>query len=268
MNSAPHRRSSIAAGRRALDLLKKAWKYGLLVLERPIELPFVMRAITFDRAHAGQLLRLIKYKHWFASAGVGTVLDIGAHKGEFASAIAALLPKARIYSFEPLPDCIAALRRTMRRHQRFASFMVALGDRQEATSMWRSEFSESSSLLPMADLHKEVFPWTAGQTAVSVAVEKLDSFLPDLQLEPRVLLKIDVQGLEGKVLAGADQTLELVDYVLVEVSFKTLYEGQSTFQDVYKQLMARRFKFAGIMDQMDSPKDSTPLQADALFVRA
>jgi FkbM family methyltransferase len=262
------RRSRIAGVRRALDILVKAWRYGLIVLDHPMEIPFLVRSIIHHRAHAGQLLRLVTYRKWFHSADVKTVIDVGAHQGEFASAIAALLPDARIYSFEPLPECFVALRRTMRKHPRFGSFMVALGDRQEETSMWRSGFSESSSLLPMDDLHKRAFPWTADLTPVRVTVEKLDSFLPDLQLEANVLLKIDVQGFESKVIVGAGHTLERVQYVLVEVSFRTLYQGQSSFHEVYEQLILRGFVFAGIMDQLSSPIDSSPLQADALFIRA
>jgi hypothetical protein len=146
--------------------------------------------------------------------------------------------------------------------------MTALGDRSDATTMWRSEFSESSSLLRMAELHKRAFPWTARQTPMKVNVERLDAFRTRLHLKPRVLLKIDVQGYERQVIDGADQTLEQVDYVLVEVSFGALYEGQSSFHDIYEQLVPRGFMFAGILDQLDSPVDSTPLQADALFMRA
>jgi hypothetical protein len=58
-----------------------------------------------------------------------------------------------------------------------------------------------------------------------------------------------------------------VDYVLVEVSFRPLYEGQATFHRVYEILLGSGFSYAGSMDQLLSPVDDTVLQADALFLR-
>src|SRR5437868_3194933 len=50
---------------------------------------------------------------WFAQQKISTVLDIGANAGQFAFAIHAACPEARIYSFEPLPDCFKRLQERM-----------------------------------------------------------------------------------------------------------------------------------------------------------
>lgn len=43
-------------------------------------------------------------KHlWLTNLNINTVVDIGAHEGEFAAKIRGILPTASILSFEPLP---------------------------------------------------------------------------------------------------------------------------------------------------------------------
>jgi FkbM family methyltransferase len=256
-----------SAGRRALDLVEKGWHYVLSAFERPRDLPFLFRRIVLHRVHHGELIRLNRHRAWLRSAGISTVLDVGAHVGEFASAIRALLPGAQIYSFEPLADLADVLTRRLARFGRFQAFPVALGDQPGTETMWRSSFSESSSLLEMSDLHSRAFPWTSRTTPAPVSIRTLDSFLPELVLQPKVLLKLDVQGYEGRVLRGAAQLLERVDYALVEVSFKPLYAGQASFRDVYELLSGAGFEYSGSLDQMTSPLDGSILQADALFIR-
>jgi FkbM family methyltransferase len=256
-----------AAGRRALDLAAKAWHQLLAAFERPRDLPFLFKWVALRRTHAGELIHLNRHRAWLRSAGIGTVLDVGAHTGQFASAIRALLPDAQIYSFEPLSDLLDVATRRLAKFGKFQAFPVALGERPGTETMWRSDFSESSSLLEMSELHKTAFPWTSETRPVPVLIRTLDSFLPELALHPKVLVKLDVQGYELKVLEGGSQMLERVHYVLVEVSFRDLYSGQPPFRDVYDILFAAGFDYAGSFDQMTSPVDGSVLQADALFVR-
>lgn len=252
--------------RRLVYLVLKAWAYLLGALEQPHTLPFLLISAA-KHVHLGQLIRLNRHRAWIQSARINTVVDVGANTGQFSSAIGALLPNARIYAFEPLPDCFVQLSRRLRRRANSRVFMVALGERAGESVLWRSSFSESSSLLKMTELHKETFPWSAGHTCQSVTVRRLDAFMPELELEPRVFLKLDVQGFEGEVLRGAERMLQHIDYVLAEVSFYTLYEGQSTFEEIHDVLHAHGFEYKGNLDQLTSPLDGSILEADALFIR-
>ena len=98
-------------------------------------------------------------------------------------------------------------------------------------------------------------------------MKTLDDCLGRVQLVPRVLLKLDVQGYEDRVLRGGIRILQRVDYVLTEVSFCPLYDGQASFGEVYDLLLKSGFSYAGNLDQLASPLDGRILQADALFVR-
>lgn len=249
---------------RVRDLTQKVWKYALGAVERPQHIPHFLSSILRG-AHFGNLL--ILDRRWVKQAGIRTVIDIGAHTGEFSSAIMAVLPGATVYAFEPLPDCFDQLATKFERYPHFRAFQVALGERRGEVDFWRSSFSKSSSVLPMAMLHRTTFPWSAICSPIKTRVETLDSYLSEMDLASKVFMKIDVQGYEDRVIKGAAVALKQVDYVLVEVSFCPLYDGQAGFDRICQLLRRCGFSYAGSLDQLLSPVDDTVLQADALFLR-
>lgn len=201
------------------------------------------------------------------SFGFRTVVDAGADVGGFARMIKELLPAATVLSFEPLPDSFARLEHAMRGVAGFRAFNCALGEAEGELEIHHSDYAQSSSLLPMTNLHRAAFPETAGERIERVKVRRLDDVLAGIDVEPELLVKIDVQGYEDKVLAGGEQTLALARALIIEVSFKELYEGQPLFDDIYRQLTSRGFSIMGHLYQVLNPADGCVLQADALFIR-
>ncbi len=82
------------------------------------------------------------------------------------------------------------------------------------------------------------------------------------------MLKLDVQGFEPQVLQGASDTLLNVDYVLLESSFRPLYDGEKTFIDILNMLSDRGFEFSRPVGWLEDPRNDEILQMDALFVRS
>jgi FkbM family methyltransferase len=201
------------------------------------------------------------------SLEIRTVIDVGAHSGEFALMIRKVLPEAQILSFEPLKEEFRELQQRMRDVRNFKGFNFAVGDHNGSASIHRSEYSQSSSLLPMADLHKQAFPESASQTQETVEVKSLDDALRDYKLDREVLLKIDVQGYDDHVIAGGAATVAQCKAIIIEVSFRELYEGQPLFDRTYDLLKSKGFVYMGNLYQLLNPLDGSPLQADALFVR-
>jgi FkbM family methyltransferase len=204
---------------------------------------------------------------YVASLDIKTVIDVGAHTGEFARMIKTILPEAAIFSFEPLKKEFQSLQQQMQNGAGFMAFNCAAGDRNETVEIHRSSYAQSSSLLPMAQLHKEAFPVSAGQSVETVEVKRLDDVLRAHELMREILIKIDVQGYEDKVIAGAGETIGKAKAIIVEVSFRELYEGQPLFEKIFGLLSGEGFKYFGNLYQLLSPIDGAPLQADALFVR-
>jgi len=233
-------------------------------VEKKIQAFFSMFGLYVSRSAGG-----VHDRRWLRHMGIRTVIDIGASKGRFSYEFHRIFPHAQIYAFEPLPDCFALMQERMKDVPRFHAFNIALGDTPGTVTMQRSSYSGSSSLRQMADLHKNLFPITAGQKPLVVAVDTLDHALSGYDLEEDIMVKMDVQGFEDKVLAGAVQTLQRVKLIIIEMSFKELYIGQPLFGDIYRLLTEQGFAYQGAWDpDFRSPQDGSSLQQDAVFIRA
>jgi FkbM family methyltransferase len=169
----------------------------------------------------------------------GLVVDIGANIGEFTSIIRRLEPTSRVLAFEPAPQPRARLQ------ERFAGDMQvtidshALSDRAGIAELNVTADSVLSSLLPMrtesADLYGSYGAGVVSRPQVETA--RLD----DLVTEPVRVLKIDVQGNETALLAGAERTIAQTDAVLIELMLVSHYEGDATFFELHPRMLELDF---------------------------
>jgi FkbM family methyltransferase len=204
---------------------------------------------------------------WFDALHIATVIDIGANIGQFSTTINALRPQAQIYSFEPLPDCFEKLKQRMHNVPHFRAFNVGVGDQVGTLVFERSSSSASSSFLKMAQTHREAFPHTRLSQPIDVEVATLDALVSDFEINEPLLIKIDVQGYEDRVLCGGERTIRRATMLLIETSFEILYEEQALFDDIYRRLTEWGFSFAGAIEQLRSPQDGRILQADSIFIK-
>ena len=204
---------------------------------------------------------------WLKGRNIQTVFDIGANVGQFARQIHRVLPDAMLYSFEPLEDCYNELLENMKHLPRFRAFNFALGDRSGQAEIYRNDYTPSSSLLPMEELHKQAFPFTDHATLEKIEVRRLDDVVGDLEVNENVLIKIDVQGFEDKVILGGEKLLSRASVLIVETSFQPLYNGQPLFGQIYDLLRQRGFVFAGSENPGRNSKDGRILYCDSLFMR-
>jgi FkbM family methyltransferase len=205
---------------------------------------------------------------WLPSAGIRTVFDIGANVGQFAAEIRYQLPDAQIYSFEPLSDCHQTLAAAFVHDPKFKSFNVAIGDTIGHIEMNRSSYSSSSSIRPMSDSHKRLFPHTSGSLTQAISVRTLDDVFVELRPEREILIKIDTQGYEDKVLAGGQAAFGEAKVVLIEASYLELYEGQPLFDDIYRAMRSLGFAYAGALSQNINKTTGEVLFEDAIFVKS
>jgi FkbM family methyltransferase len=249
------------------EWVAKAGRYFFTPFEYPRSFMRLIRLMVTNRPLVRELVFLSEHRQWFAGSNFRTVIDVGGYIGAFSFAIRQMLPETQLYTFEPLLENYQTLVKNHCGDGHLRAFNTALGERRGEVDFWRSDFAPSSSALPMGELHRQAFPHTAGLTKVTVPIARLDDFLTMMTLEGTVLLKIDVQGYEAAVLRGAVETLKQVDCILTEVSFRSLYEGQATFDQLNNLLHEHGFVYAGSFDTLLSPLDGSILQSDALFVR-
>ncbi len=203
---------------------------------------------------------------WLSKYQFNSILDVGSNEGQFAEKILSIFPSAEIYCFEPLPEVFEKLKLNFKDRSNFHYYNYALGDFSVEMDIHRNEYSPSSSLLEMLDLHKSNFDFAVKSEVTRIQTRTLDSIFSTPILNP-VLLKIDVQGYEMQVLKGAELVLQQANVIIIETSFYELYKNQPLFEDIYSYLISKDFRYVGNIEQLESPKDHQVLQADAVFIK-
>jgi len=196
------------------------------------------------------------------------VIDVGANVGQFAVACAKIFPGIVVHSFEPLPECAERLQQNVAKLEHVRVYPIALGRQGGKVAFHVNSHSHSSSILSLGERHRRAFPTAREIGAIEVPISTLDREMSAVTLERPVLLKIDVQGYEAQVLEGASATLSRVDYVLLEVSFRPLYEEEITFMDIARTMEGHGFEFLRPLDWLRDPHSGEVLQMDALFVKS
>jgi FkbM family methyltransferase len=197
----------------------------------------------------------------------GTVLDIGGSHGQFVKEAVRFFPGARIYSFEPIPECYGELLALGETVPTLHPINLALGDRDGEVDLWLSAFRDSSSLHEMLPAHVAAWPHTEIESKISVQVARLDAVAPTLDLKKPIFAKLDVQGHELAVIRGGRATLSLCERVMLECNFAPLYKGQPSFNQLHDELHSLGFLFDGFISPLRHPKTLEQLSADAVFYR-
>lgn len=204
---------------------------------------------------------------WMMDYQFESIIDIGANVGQFGKKIRQYFPTAHLYSFEPIPFVCEELKLNFKDDPNFTAINVGVGDSDGKTKFHMNLFSDSSSMLEIAELHTKNFPYTKDEIEIEVEVKKLDNCFKVDELKKPYLVKIDVQGFEEQVINGGLDVISNAEMVITESSYKELYKGQSLFDTLYDKLKAMGFDFAGNLEQMESAFNGEPLQGDAIFIK-
>ena len=207
-----------------------------------------------------------EYK-WVKEYQFKSIIDIGANEGQFSDRMRTLFPSATIFAFEPLPKVFQQLSNNFKNDPCFKAHNLALGQESGSLTLQESDYSPSSSFLnPTASL-RENFEDAGIIQEITVQIETLDGIFDEVRLDGPLLIKIDVQGFEDQVIRGGSSTLKLADMIICELSFVELYQGQMLFEGIYQKFVEMGFRYAGSIDQVNSPDTNQILQSDGVFIR-
>ncbi|MDT0202568.1 FkbM family methyltransferase [Nocardioides sp. AE5] len=200
----------------------------------------------------------------FARHGVDLVLDVGAANGGYGRQLREFGYTGRIESFEPLRtaylDLVAGTDAGWRAHHH------ALGAEAGEAEINVASNSNSSSLLPMLDAHREAAPEVDYVGTETITVKRLDD-LDVLGTARAPFLKIDTQGFEKAVIEGGPAVIEKCVGIQLEISFVPLYEGGMLADEAIAWGYANGFRIAVIEQGYAAPTGEV-LQMDAVFFRA
>jgi FkbM family methyltransferase len=238
-----------------IGLLRRGARHALrrlgYVLARPDEYQEKLEPVRYD---------------WLKGLDIKTVIDVGASDGGFARRARKIFPHSRLYCFEPLDGPFQQLARFFEKDPLVTAVNCALTNQAGGAKFHANEYSGSSSLLEMAELHKKAYPFSSRTTTVRIECDTLDRFFSERPTEPQLLLKLDVQGGERLVLEGAKELLRRVLILYAEITFWELYAGQSLADEFVHFLGTHGFALVGIENVSQSLVDGRFLQADAYFL--
>lgn len=190
-----------------------------------------------------------------------SVIDVGAHNGDFIERIKKSFSIQQAVLFEPIPECYNKL------VQKYVGvgykvFNKVVRDSAEKVTFNVNEQKQTSSMFDFLDIKELSNVNRTVHNQIQVDATTLDIILKEI--EAIDLLKVDVQGAEHLVFKGGARTLLKTAVIYVEVSFKKLYGQSSDFFDIYQTLDKKGFLLKEIFPGHRSETGEL-LQANAIF---
>ncbi|MFL6107013.1 MAG: FkbM family methyltransferase [Marmoricola sp.] len=203
----------------------------------------------------------------FSQHGIDLVIDVGAAHGGYGEQVRKFGYTGSIVSFEPLDSAYAELSSTIAGDSSWSARQVALGSEPGEAVINIASNSDSSSLLPMESAHTQAEPSVGYVGQQTVTVARLDDLIDEIATpDSKIFLKIDAQGFEKEVLAGAQETLRRCQGLQLELSFVPLYAGGMLIDEAVSTAYAAGFQMVSV-EQGWAAASGQMLQADGVFFR-
>lgn len=190
------------------------------------------------------------------------VLDIGASDGCWTFTASQIFPEAEYVLVEPVPHYNTILRTDLKARTR--RLQMALGPRDGDVDIIvpvhatygiydSSVLQHRNGRQPQAD-------------TVRVPMRRVDTLLAEGVIAPPELVKIDVQGYEADVLAGAARLWQCTEVFFVELSLDPFWTGSLALPEMIGLFAAHGFIPMDFFHEFRSP-NGTLAQIDAVFVK-
>jgi FkbM family methyltransferase len=165
-----------------------------------------------------------------------TVVDIGAHTGQFSLLARGLYPEATIHAFEPLPEAASKFREVFADDPLVRLHEAAIAPVKGDATLYLGRATDGGSLLPASGSPREV----------QVHAAPLEEFVSADEIRSPALLKLDVQGFESQALVGCRSLLDRFDDVVAELMLCEDRADQAMAADVIALLRDHGFQLVGI----------------------
>jgi len=196
------------------------------------------------------------------------ILDVGANSGQYALETFRLGYKGEIFSFEPVNSTYKYLEKQTKRSAKWRAYNYGFGDKEESLEMNLSQNTYSSSLLEIMPNHVKSAPESKVVGKEVVMIKTIDSVFNNfIDEKDKVLLKIDVQGFEKKVLDGAIKSLDKIEGIQIEMSLEVLYQEEVLYIEMINFLKSLGFELHSLENGFFDKKTGKLLQVDGIFFR-
>jgi len=159
---------------------------------------------------------------------IKTIIDIGANVGFFSLIMNYLYPKAKIYSYEPIPLIYKCLQNNFKKNTQVKTYNFALSNKSGHAKM---TFNENTNALSKI----------SNRGNVMVNITTLDKIIYKNKIAVIDILKIDTEGFEDFILEGGHKALSITKYLLIEVSLTK--DIKYTLTSLISKLYSKKFNF-------------------------
>jgi FkbM family methyltransferase len=184
---------------------------------------------NFFQGFGYELSRTPSAQGFLSSRNVDLVLDVGANLGQYARGLRGHGYKGRIHSFEPIKVVYEKLAASAAGDALWDVSNRAVGAAPGRADINVSDYTVYSSMRPTTELGTSFSRHAGVVRTESVEVVTLDSY--DVGTAQAVFLKIDTQGYEREVLAGAGDLLKRCVGLQLELPIEHLYKDVWSFNE-------------------------------------
>jgi FkbM family methyltransferase len=214
-------------------------------------------------------LQRVQLPALFEMYGVNCVIDVGAHEGEYAMRLRDGGYSGRVVSFEPVPRAYERLARCAADDPDWTVHQLALG-REDGTTTINAVPGTLSSLRQPTQFGARRYRRLRKAEPVAVDVRRLDHLLDgilDGVPRPRPFLKLDTQGYDLDVFAGAGDAVDRFVGMQSELALMEIYKGMPRLPDALAMYEAAGFEIAAMYPVSRQTKTARVLEYDCVMVR-
>lgn len=160
------------------------------------------------------------------------LIDVGANAGQTIRIFKRLFERPVIHAFEPNRALVETqLGPAFGKDKNLVLNAAGLGAEEGMLTLYEFEKDEMNSFLPIECVERNPYAHEAVVASSEAPVWTFDQYVREHGLGRIDLLKIDTQGYDLQVLIGAEAQLAAgnVAFVMLEINFIPLYQGQPTF---------------------------------------
>lgn len=202
---------------------------------------------------------------------INCVLDVGANIGQYGQRLRSGGYDGRIVSFEPLPHTVERLRQAADGDRNWRIVECALGEAEARAEMTVVDGrGATSSLLAASEFGKSWSQRLEGVRREQVQVRRLDALFDEAVAgisSPRVFLKMDTQGYDLRVFAGAGERIGGILGLQSEVSCVPIYEGMARLPEQISTYEAAGFEITGMFPVTRDRESLRVIEFDAVMIR-
>lgn len=175
------------------------------------------------------------------------IIDVGANEGAFGVHMRSVGFKGPIYSFEPVNAAFDILAKRAEADSAWHVFNFALGSAPGNAQINVSRFTQLSSILS-ATSYGESWENMKVEQKQDIVIRTLDDCAREGLLgdHSRYFLKMDTQGFDLEVFAGAAELRSRVCCMLSEVSMIPLYQGMPNYLEALARYNGAGYLVSGL----------------------